>query len=140
VISNAGVLIMERESIFARHLWFLEERVARDETPWESLASLKRDDPDADPDDPVVQVLRSGWGREHPSRAAKLTAAIEYIDRRDMLELHLRNGVGLERACELALAGSKLSAAEVVRDDFDPRDKEFDDFKTREMETEERYW
>ena len=125
---------MKNESSFARRLRFLEEWRDRDEPPWESLASLLRDDPDADPDNPRVQVVGSEWGRANPGLAAKRISAIEYLGLVPMLERLLRRGEGPERATEMALPGSKLSLAEVDRDDFDPRDKEFDDYDPRDNE------
>jgi hypothetical protein len=77
---------MKNESSFARRLRFLEEWRDRDEPPWESLASLLRDDPDADPDNPRVPVVGSEWGRANPGLAAKRISAIEYLGLVPMLE------------------------------------------------------
>jgi hypothetical protein len=127
-----------------RTLRVLEKRAASDEPiTFESNADLRCELAGEDTDDPGVWVFRSDWGRANLARAAKLVAAIEGEGCEDTLRALLLSDLGRsnpERACELALEGSKLSAAEVVRDDFDPRDKEYDDFKTREMEREARYW
>lgn len=132
---------MEKNSTFARYLPSLEKRAATEEpATWESYAADRCARAGEESDDPGVWVLRSDWGREHPGLAARRVVAIEWVGREEDLRVLLRSRVGPERACELALEGSKLSAAEVVREDFDPRDKEYDDFKTREMEGEERYW
>jgi hypothetical protein len=112
--------MMSGQSIFARELRLLEEMAASDLPPWEKLAALKchyRED-----DDPVAQVLRSSWGRANPGLAARLTKAIEEAGRVGMLGTILRSDFGRsnpERACQLALAGSKFTAAEVANwDDY----------------------
>jgi hypothetical protein len=131
---------MEKESNFARVLRCLEKEAASDEpNSFERLAAYICESADEDSTDPRVQVLRSAWGRANAALAARLTAAIKYVGREDTLRVLLVSDLGRsnpKRACELALEGSKLSAADVVRDDFDPREKEFDDLKTREMEAE----
>src|SRR4051794_9018292 len=114
---------MRKETSFAQHLQFLKEWSASNEGPWEKLAALKCR-PLADGDNPVVQVLRSPWGRANSAMAARLTSAIEYVDGVDTLRHLLRSDFGRsypERACELALAGSKINATDAASEDFDPR-------------------
>ena len=118
-------------STFKRELYFMMEFEVSNKSAWEKLAALKCHD--ADEDDPIAQVLRSPWGRANLAVAARLTAAIEYADRVDTLRILLQSDLGRsdpERPCELALADSKISPTDAVKEDFDPR----------LMETEEAYW
>src|SRR5882724_7445531 len=132
---NLEYPLMVKESIFAPELRRLEKEAASDEPMnWERLAAYRCASADEDSTDPPVQVLGSPWGRANPALAARLISAIEYVGRVDTLLLLLQSDLGRanpERACELALEGSKISPTDAAKEDFDPRDKEFEDFKTR---------
>src|ERR1700738_4296322 len=105
-------IIMQKESTFEHSLRVFEQRAASEEpTTFESNADLKCELAGEDTDDPGVWVFRSDWGRTNLARAARLVAAIEYVGRVDTLRLLLQSDLGRanpERACELALADSKI--------------------------------